>query len=142
MTECLLDTNVLSELRRAQPSKKVVSFVEGQPLSALFVSEITFAEIRFGIEQQADAARRSELREWLSRKLRPMFEHRTLPVSEDVIFRWRLLVHEGSKIRHTFPQPDLFLAATALHHGLTLVTRNVADYEKIAGLPLLNPWTA
>jgi len=106
------------------------------------VSEITFAEIRFGIELQTDAAKRSAIQEWLSNKLRPMFEHRTLPVSEDVIFRWRLLVDEGSKIGHTFPQPDLFLAATALHHGLTLVSRNVNDYQKVANLALVNPWTA
>ena len=142
MTGWLLDTNVLSELRRAKPNTKVVAFVEAQPLSALFVSEITFAEIRFGIELQTDAAKRSAIQEWLSNKLRPMFEHRMLPVSEDVIFRWRLLVDEGSKIGHTFPQPDLFLAATALHHGLTLVSRNVNDYQKVANLALVNPWTA
>jgi predicted nucleic acid-binding protein len=105
------------------------------------VSEITFAEIRFGIEQQTDAAKRRAIQEWLSNKLRPMFEHRTLPVSEDVIFRWRLLVDEGSKIGHTFPQPDPFLAATALHHGLTLVTRNVNGYQNVANLALVNPWT-
>jgi len=140
VTGFLLDTNVISELRRPQPSRRVVAFVEAQPLTALFVSEITFAEIRFGIEQQADPAKRSEVKDWLEHEMRPMFDQRTLPVSEDVVFRWRLLVDEGRKVGHTFPEPDLFLAATALQYGLTLVTRNVDDYDKVRGLTLFNPW--
>ena len=70
-----------------------------------------------------------------------MFEQRTLAISEDVIFKWRLLVEAGRKVRHTFPEPDLFLAATALHHGLTLATRNVEDYRKARGVSVFNPWT-
>jgi toxin FitB len=136
----LLDTNVLSELRRPKPHENVVEFVGNQALHALFVSEITFAEIRFGIEQQADAARRAALGGWLTNELRPMFERRTLPVSEDVIFRWRLLVERGRSIRHTFPEPDLLLGATAMHHGLTLVTRNVEDFAKVPEIELFNPW--
>jgi predicted nucleic acid-binding protein len=68
-----------------------------------------------------------------------MFAQRVLQVSEDVMFRWRLMVEEGRKIRHTFPQPDLIIAATALHHGLTIVTRNTSDFQK-TGVALLNPW--
>jgi predicted nucleic acid-binding protein len=70
-----------------------------------------------------------------------MFDQRVLPVSEDVMFKWRLLVEEGRKSGHTFSQPDLIIAATALHHGLTLVSRDVADFEK-ARVPILNPWVA
>jgi predicted nucleic acid-binding protein len=69
-----------------------------------------------------------------------MFEQRILPVSEEVMFKWRLLVEEGRKARYTFSQPDLIIAATALHHGLTVVSRDVTDYEK-TGVPLFNPWT-
>jgi hypothetical protein len=140
VTSWLLDTNVLSELRRPKPNRNVVKFIDSQPLHQFFVSEITFAEIRFGIEQQTDPAKRAALNDWLTNKLRPMFEQRTLTVSEDVIFKWRLLVDAGRKVRHTFPEPDLFLAATALHHGLTLVTRNVEDYRKASGLSVFNPW--
>ena len=68
-----------------------------------------------------------------------MFEQRVLPVSEDIMFKWRLLVEDGRKTGHTFSQPDLIIAATALHHGLTVVTRNVSDYQK-ACAPVLNPW--
>ncbi|HXY58866.1 MAG TPA: type II toxin-antitoxin system VapC family toxin [Methylocystis sp.] len=139
MTGWLLDTNVLSELRRAKPEPNVVSFVAAQALDLLYVSTVTFAEIRFGIEIIADATRRAELGDWLTHKIRPMFEQRVLPVSEDVILKWRLLVEDGRKAGHTFSQPDLFIAATALHHGLTVVTRDAADFER-ARVPVLNPW--
>ena len=140
MTGWLLDTNILSELRRPKPDRKVVAFVAAQPLGRLFVSAVTFAEIRFGIELLRDANRRADLTDWLTHKLRPLFEQRTLPVSEDVMFKWRLLVEEGRKAGHTFSQPDLIIAATALHHGLTIVSRDVTDYTR-AGVSVFNPWT-
>lgn len=139
MNGWLLDTNVVSELRRPRPEPKVVSFVASRSLDRLFVSAVTFAEIRSGIETLPDPARRAELNDWLVHKLRPMFDGRALPVSEDVIFKWRLVVEEGRKAGHTFSQPDLFIAATALQHGLTLVTRNVADYQ-MARVAVFNPW--
>jgi predicted nucleic acid-binding protein len=140
VTSWLLDTNILSELRRLKPDRKVVAFVAAQPLDALYVSTVTLAEIRFGIELLPDLGRRAELADWLANKVRPMFVQRTLPVSEDIIFKWRLLVEEGRKMGHTYSQPDLFIAATALHHGLTVVTRDTADYAK-ARASLFNPWT-
>jgi len=136
----LLDTNVISELRRSRPETRVVAFVAAQPLEQLFVSTVTFAGIRYGIEMVDDAIRRAELNDWLTNKVRPMFEQRVLGVSEDVMFKWRLLVEEGRKAGHTFSQPDLIIAATALHHGLTVVTRDTADYSR-ARAPVLNPWT-
>jgi len=139
VTGWLLDTNILSELRRPRPERKVLAFIAAQPLEHLHVSVVTFAEIRFGIEVVADAGRRAELHDWLTHKVRPMFEQRVLPISEDVMFKWRLLVEDGRKARHTFSQPDLIIAATALDHGLTVVSRDVGDYRK-AGVPVLNPW--
>jgi toxin FitB len=139
VTGWLLDTNVLSELRRPKPNAKVVAFVESKPLDLLFVSVVTFAEIRFGIETVTDAARRAELNDWLAHKVRPMFEERVLPVSEDVMLKWRLLVEDGRKAGHTYSQPDLIIAATALHYGLTVVTRDTAEFAK-ARAPVLNPW--
>ncbi len=141
MTGWLLDTNILSELRRTKPEPKVLAFVAGQSLDLLFVSAVTLAEIRFGIELVFEVTKRAELNDWLTHKVRPMFDQRVLPVSEDVMFKWRLLVEEGRKSGHTFSQPDLIIAATALHHGLTLVSRDVADFEK-ARVPILNPWVA
>ena len=139
MTGWLLDTNVLSELRRPRPAPQVVAFVAGQPLDLLFVSAVTLAEIRFGIELVTDVNRRAELNGWLTHKVRPMFEERILPVTEDIMFTWRLLVEEGRKAGHTFSQPDLIIAATGLHHGLTVVTRDTGDYAK-ARVPLFDPW--
>jgi len=140
VTGWLLDTNVLSELRRPKPDAKVVQFISSQPLDLLYVSVVTFAEIRFGIELVKEVARRMELNEWLEHKLRPMFEDRVLEISEDIMLKWRLLVEEGRKSGHTFAQPDLIIAATALHHGLTVLSRDTSEYQ-MANVPVLNPWT-
>ena len=71
--------------------------------------------------------------------MRPMFEQRVLEITEDIMFKWRLLVEDGRKAGHTFSQPDLIIAATALHHGLTAVSRDVSEYQT-ARAPVLNPW--
>jgi predicted nucleic acid-binding protein len=141
VTPWLLDTNVLSELRRPKPAPRVVAFIAAQPLEVLYVSSVTFAEIRFGIERVTDASRRAELNDWLSNKVRPMFRQRVLPVTEDIMFRWRLLVEDGRKAGHTFSQPDLIIAATAVQHDLTVLSRDTTDYER-ARVPVVNPWTA
>ena len=85
MTGWLLDTNVISELRRPRPNARVRAFVAAQPLEQLFVSTVTFAEIRYGIERVSDPIRRAELGDWLVHRVRPMFDQRVLEVSEDVI---------------------------------------------------------
>lgn len=139
MSGWLLDTNVISELRRPRPEARVVAFVSAQRLESLFVSAVSLAEIRFGIEMVNDPIRRAELNDWLANRVRPMFEQRVLPVSEDVMFKWRLLVEDGRKAGHTFSQPDLIIAATGLQHGLTVVTRDTGDYAR-ARVPLFNPW--
>lgn len=139
MTAWLLDTNILSELRRPKPEPKVVAFVAQQPLESLYISVVTLAEIRFGIEVLPDVTRRSELNSWLAHKVRPMFDQRVLPISEDIMLTWRLMVEEGRKTGHTFSQPDLIIAATAQHHGLTVASRDTSEYEK-ARVPVFNPW--
>ena len=139
MTGWLLDTNVLSELRRPRPETKVVTFVAAQPLDLLYVSDVTLAEIRFGIELVSEASKRAELSDWLTHKLRPIFDQRILPVSEDIFFKWRLLVERGRKKGLTYSQPDLFIAATALHHGLTVVSRDADEFARV-GVSVVNPW--
>lgn len=139
MTGWLLDTNILSELRRPKPEPKVLAFVAAQPLDLLYISAVTLAEIRFGIERVSNASRRAELNDWLAHRVRPMFEGRVLAITEDIMFKWRLLVEDGRRAGHTFSQPDLIIAATALHHGLTVVSRDVSDYWK-ARAPVFNPW--
>ena len=139
MSGFLLDTNILSETRRPRPDAKVLAFLKSKPASELFVSSVAFAEIRFGIEMISEPARRAELTDWFEFRLRPEFGERILPVSEDVMVRWRMLVEDGRRIGHTFSQPDLIIAATALQFGLTLVTRNTEDFVKTR-VALINPW--
>lgn len=139
MTGWLLDTNILSELRRPRPEPKVLAFVASQPLDLLCISVVTLAEIRFGIELVPDPAHCSELLDWLTHKVRPMFEQRILAVTEDIMFKWRLMVEQGRKSGHTFSQPDLIIAATGQHHGLTVVSRDTAEYVK-ARVPVFDPW--
>jgi predicted nucleic acid-binding protein len=127
-------------LRRPKPEPRIIAFITAQPLDRLHVSAATIAEIRFGIELVADPVRRAEVNDWLTHRVRPMFVQRILPITEDVMFRWRLMVEDGRKVGHTFSQPDLIIAATAFHHGLAVVTRDVADYKR-AHVPLHNPWT-
>lgn len=94
----LLDTNILSEIRRLRPEPKVLSFIAGNPLDELFISAVTLAELRFGVELLGgNSARREELDNWLTKTIRPMFERRVLPVTEDIMFRWRVLLEEGER---------------------------------------------
>lgn len=139
MTRFLLDTNIVSELVKPRPELLVAGFVAATPLDRLYLTEITFAEIRFGIERQPDPLKRSALVSWLDHQLRTMFEDRVLALDEDVILRWRLMVEEGRKQGRTHSQPDLFIAACAAVHGLTVVTRNEADFEG-TGVEVFNPW--
>jgi toxin FitB len=138
----LVDTNIVSETRRLKPEPKVLSFVADLPLGDLYISTVSLAELRFGIEILTKGdPRRHELNAWLTCEVRPMFEGRVLPITEDIMLRWRIMVEEGRKMGHTFSQPDLIIAATASCHRLTVVTRNRRDYEK-AGVPVISPWDA
>ena len=136
----LLDTNVLSELRQLNPDPNVLAFIAGHPLDQLYISAVTLAELRFGTSFLSEGStRRDELNHWLTYKIRPMFEQRVLQVTEDIMFKWRSMVEEGRKAGHTFSQPDLMIAATALHHGFTMVTRDRGDFER-SGVAIVNPW--
>jgi len=139
VTGYLLDTNVISELKRARPDEMVLAFIAGEPLDRLYLSVVTFAEIRFGIEFLAHAGRRSDLKKWLDHKLRPMFQGRELPITEDILLGWRLIIEDGRKRGYTFSHPDVLIAASAAHYGLTVVTRNVREFVE-AGVAVIDPW--
>lgn len=135
----LLDTNVISELRKTNCHPSVKAWSNQQPPQSFYLSTVTFAEIRFGIERVQDAEFRQELVEWLNVTLRPWFSDRLLEVSEDVILVWRQMVEKGRKQSYTFGQPDLFIAAIASFHDLCVVTRNVSDFER-AEVSVFNPF--
>lgn len=139
MSGWLLDTNVLSELRKPDASRQVCAWVAAQSPHQLYTCSVTFAEIRFGIATVDDPIKRHELNVWLDSKLRPWFANRMLEVDEDVIVRWREMVEQGRKSGITFSQPDLFIAAIADVNGLCVATRNVRDF-KMCGVAVFNPW--
>lgn len=136
----LLDTNVVSELRKPNPDSKVINFIAAQPGETLFVTDVTLAEIAYGIEQLSDAARRTDLHLWLDRNLRPLFAGRILAITEEVIVRWKTMVVEGRKRGHTFGQPDLFIAAIAALQDLVVVSRDIGEFVE-ASVPVFDPWT-
>jgi predicted nucleic acid-binding protein len=137
----LLDTNVVSELRKQKPAAAVAGFVAAQSGELLFTTEVTFGEIRFGIEQLDDASRRADIHLWLDRTLRPLFAGRVLAITEDVIVRWKTMVVVGLRRGHTFGQPDLFIAAIAALEDLVVVTRDTGEFVA-AGVPAFDPWSS
>ena len=135
----LIDTNVISELARAKPDAAVLDWFANTPDEALFLSALTLGEIRKDVEKLStpeDTTRRERLRLWLEHDLRDWFGPRILPIGPDVADHWgRLLAQVGRPVLAI----DSLLAATALHHGLRLVTRNTHDFD-YAGLEVINPW--
>jgi hypothetical protein len=132
----LVDTNILSELCRREPNPGVSAWFAGRPSAGLYISVLSLGEIRRGIESLLHGDRRSRLVDWLEVELPAFFRERVLPVDERVADRWGRLV---SQIGRPVPAIDSLLAATALHHDLTLVTRNVRDFS-YPGLEVVNPW--
>lgn len=140
MNGFLLDTNVISELLKPEPEAKVVRWIEETDESILFLSVITIGEIRKGIERLAPGSRRGRLESWLKIDLRARFRNRILPVDESVAERWGALSAAAAAKGKPLPVIDGLLAATAVHHDLMFVTRNVRD---VAGTSVstLNPWS-
>ena len=135
----LLDTNVVSELRKAGAGKadrQVTAWATGVPPSVLFLSAITILELEIGVLriERRDAAHGALLRGWLASHVLPAFADRILPIDTAVAQRCARLHVPAPRADR-----DALIAATALVHGLTVVTRNVADFEP-TGVPLLNPW--
>lgn len=132
----LIDTNVLSELVRPRPDPVVVEWFDAVPDDSLYISVLTIGEIRKGVELVADAGRKEKLRVWLEHTLPDWFEDRVLTVDEAVAEQWGRMLAE---VNRPVPAIDSLLAATALHHDLRLVTRNVQDFS-FPGLEVINPW--
>ena len=132
----LLDTNVLSELRRKTPNPVVSAWFAARPATSLYLSVLTLGELRKGIDGVKDAALRLALSDWLQTDMSMFFMGRVLSIDEHVADRWGQLVAAAGR---PLPAIDSLLAATALVHGLSMVTRNAKDFEGL-GLEVINPW--
>jgi toxin FitB len=137
----LLDTNVVSELRKAGKNRAdatVIAWAASIPAVDLFISAITVHEIELGVllAERADPAKGAELRSWFDRKLVPAFAGRTVPV-DTAVARAAAAYH----VPNPAPIRDAFIGATAQCHDLTVATRNVRDFVRF-GVPIVNPWTA
>lgn len=136
----LLDTCVISELSRPRPNPGVVAWMSEADSASLHLSAITIGEIRRGALRLPAGKRRTSLADW-GETLRRGFPGRVLPIDEFVALRWAEIAARAEQSGRRGSFADGLIAATALDSGLTLVTRNVTDFEPF-GVALLNPWTA
>jgi toxin FitB len=136
----LIDTNVISEWVKPHPDMGVVSWLAEVDEDRVFISVVSLAELRHGIERMAAGRRRDRLDEWLRNELPLRFEGRVLPIEETVADSWGRIVTRSEDMGRPMGVMDAFIAATAEAHGLTLVTRNKSHFKPVLQ-ELLNPWT-
>lgn len=135
----LLDTCVLSELRKPAPDPNVVAWINDVDESHLLLSVITFGEIQKGIAKLDESKRKRSLQLWLEQSLPQRFAGRILPIDGEVALEWGELQGGLERSGNPVPVIDSLIAATAICHNLTLVTRNTADFNRMP-VKLLNPW--
>ena len=140
MNGFLLDTNVISELVKPRPNAGVTKWISSVEEESLYLSVLTFGEIRKGINLLPANARRASLESWLERDLVIRFAGRILPIDREVADRWGQISAEISIKKKVLPVIDGLIAATALERNLTAVTRNSGDIE-LTKVPVLNPWS-
>jgi len=135
----LLDTNVISELNRLRPEPKVISWLQATSEELLYLSVLTIGEIRKGIDSLPQSNKRTLLESWLGNDLLLRFSGRILEVSLEIAERWGSISAQAKMAGAPDAVIGGLMAATAMHHNLTLVTRNTRDV-RFAGLNTLNPW--
>ena len=141
MSGFLLDTNIPSEIIRSRPDSRVNDWIRAQDDETLHLSVITVGELRKGLTTMPESKRRSQLQEWLETDLLPLFAGRILPITQPIADRWGVLSGKRQLAGRPLSMADGLIAATALEHGLTLVTRNVRDCEDLS-VTIFNPWAA
>ncbi|MDR1248361.1 MAG: type II toxin-antitoxin system VapC family toxin [Treponema sp.] len=135
--KCFLDTNVLSEIRKYNCDPRVKNYMDMIPLDDIFISVLSIGEIAYGIEKLPEGNKKTALSLWLNNQMPRQFENRIIPLGIDEMLEWGKLRAGAAKT----PSPiDCLIAATALVHRLTLLTRNTRDFAVLAGLSLINPW--
>ena len=137
----LLDTNIPSEMTRPRPQPSVIGWLDDADDGQLYFSVVSLGEILKGVTLVSESKRRRQLQEWLDETLRPWFEGRILPVNQPIAERWGVLAGQCQMKGRPLKVGDGLIAATALEHDLTVVTRNVKDYASL-GVTVFNPWDA
>jgi predicted nucleic acid-binding protein len=135
----LLDTNVVSEWVKSRPDRGVVAWLAAVDEDQVFISVVTLAELRYGIERMTGGSRRNRLAQWLQDDLPPRFDGRILSIDHIVADVWGKVVARSEAAGRPIGAMDAFMAATAEAHGLILVTRNVSDFEASIKA-IINPW--
>lgn len=138
----LLDTNVLSEFMRPRPSIQVVAWLDEQPAEKIFTNAVSRAEIELGLALMVKSKRQKALSEAARAMFEEDFAGRCLPFDEGAARHYARIVSARLKAGRPISVEDAQIAAIALEHKMRLVTRNSADFEHIAGLGVINPWTA
>ena len=136
----LLDTTVVSEWMKPRPNTGVIRWLAEVDEDRVYLSVMTLAELRYGIERLNSGARKTRLESWLREELPLRFESRVLIVEASVADSWGRVVNRCSAAGRPIGVMDAFFAASAEVNGLTLVTRNVSDFAA-SGISLFNPWT-
>jgi predicted nucleic acid-binding protein len=137
----LLDTNIPSELTQPMPDPRVRDWVDAQDNASLYFSVVSVGELRRGFTMLSPGKKRTRLEQWFEQYLLPLFGDRILPVTQSIGDCWGVLDGECQLRGKTLNTADGMIAATALKHGLTVVTRNVKDFAGL-GVIVLNPWDA
>lgn len=136
----LLDTNVVSEPMKSKPDPGVIAWLADTDEETIFLSVVTITELRYGIERLATGVRRSRLESWLGNDLRQRFSGRLLAVTAEIADACGRLVARSESLGHPMEPRDAFIAATAEVHDLTLVTRNVTDFQPVLKA-IMSPWS-
>lgn len=135
----LLDTCVISESTRRRPSSGVLAWLAAKPAESLYLSVVTIGELEQGIAQSGPGARATRLGKWLREVVVPQFESRVLDVDFATASRWGRLLGTARRAGKPLPLVDALLGATALEHDLAIVTRNVADFDRM-NVEVIDPW--
>lgn len=136
----LIDTCCISELVKKKPDSNVVKWFADQDELSLYLSVITFGELRKGIEKLPDSKKKKELNRWVKEDLKHRFKNRILNIKMEEVDKWGEILATAEKNGKPLPAIDSLIAATALVHDLSVVTRNTQDMEG-SGVELINPWT-
>jgi predicted nucleic acid-binding protein len=137
----LLDTNVISEWVKPLPDRGITEWLAAVDEDRIYISVITISELRFGIERLPPGARRKRIEDWFTSDLPMRFDSRIIPINVAIADSCGKIRNRGRAAGRPIAPMDAFIAATAQITDLTLVTRDVSDFEFL-GLPIISPWTA